>query len=78
MNRFFDSALNRSQGLVWALENPLYGVIEQPGAFWNFVDVPMKPRYAAPDIGEHSDEILSFIGVNPDQIKELRTLHIVQ
>lgn len=69
MNKFFDSPVNRQHGLVWALENPLYGVIEQPGAFWNFVDTPMEPRFACPDIGEHSEEILRNFGFSDKEIE---------
>jgi crotonobetainyl-CoA:carnitine CoA-transferase CaiB-like acyl-CoA transferase len=77
MNRFFDSRINLESGLVWALPQPDYGIIEQPGAFWNFVDVPMKPRYASPAIGQHTDEILEILGFKEAEVEELKASKIV-
>lgn len=78
MNRFFDNPVNLEHGLVWALENPLYGVVEQPGAFWNFVDTPMKPRFACPDIGEHSEEILLERGFHEKEIRLFKQKNLVK
>jgi crotonobetainyl-CoA:carnitine CoA-transferase CaiB-like acyl-CoA transferase len=77
MNRFFDDPINRELNLVSVLEQPLYGTVEQPGAFWDFGDVPIVFRRACPAVGEHSDEILREIGYSAAEIAEFRAAKIV-
>lgn len=77
MHRFFDDPLNRDLNLVSALPQPLYGLVEQPGAFWCFGDVPIVFRRAAPAIGEHSDEILREIGYADEEIAAFRERGII-
>ncbi|MDP3674264.1 MAG: CoA transferase, partial [Novosphingobium sp.] len=77
MNRFFDDPLNRELNLVSALPQPLYGTVEQPGAFWNFGNTPIKFKRACPAIGEHTDEILREIGYSAAEIKGFREAEIV-
>ena len=77
MNRFFDDPINRDLNLVSVLEQPLYGTVEQPGAFWDFGDVPIVFRRACPAVGEHSDEILREIGYSAAEIAEFRAAKIV-
>lgn len=71
-NRFFDDPLNRELNLVSALSQPLYGTVEQPGAFWNFGDTPVEFRYACPDIGQHTDEIMEELGFTATEIAKFR------
>tara|TARA_R110001606_G_scaffold139185_8_gene277654 strand:+ start:424 stop:2628 length:2205 start_codon:yes stop_codon:yes gene_type:complete len=77
MNRFFDDPLNRELNLVSVLPQPLYGMVEQPGAFWHFGDIPIVFKRCCPDIGEHSDEILREIGFSDDEIAAFRDQKIV-
>jgi crotonobetainyl-CoA:carnitine CoA-transferase CaiB-like acyl-CoA transferase len=77
MNRFFDEPENRRMNLVSALEQPLYGLVEQPGAFWNFGDIPIVFRYAPPAIGQHSDEIMREIGYTDAEIADYRARGII-
>ncbi|WP_447762536.1 CoA transferase [Sphingopyxis panaciterrae] len=77
MHRFFDDPLNRELGLVSVLPQPLYGIVEQPGAFWHFGDVPIVFKRAAPAVGEHSDEILREIGYSDPEIASFREQGIV-
>lgn len=77
MNRFFDDPLNRDLGLVSALEQPLYGIVEQPGAFWNFGDVPIRLRRAAPAIGQHTDEIMRQLGFSDAEIANFREQDVI-
>ena len=62
MHRFFDDPQNRELNLISVLPQPLYGIVEQPGAFWNFGDTPVVFKRCCPAVGEHSDEILREIG----------------
>ncbi|HEX2813975.1 MAG TPA: CoA transferase [Sphingopyxis sp.] len=77
MHRFFDDPLNRELNLISVLPQPLYGMVEQPGAFWHFGDVPVVFRRCCPAVGEHSDEILREIGYSDDEIAALRAAKIV-
>lgn len=77
MNQFFDDPVNRELGLVWALSQPMYGTIEQPGCFWNFGDTPVVPRYAAPALGQHTDEIMQEIGFSASEIAGFREKKII-
>lgn len=77
MHRFFDNPHNRELGLISVLPQPLYGDVEQPGAFWNFDDKPVQLTRCCPAVGEHSDEILREIGYSDAEIAEFRALKIV-
>lgn len=77
MHRFFDDPLNRELNLVSVLPQPLYGIVEQPGAFWNFGDTPVLFKRCCPAVGEHSDEILREIGYSDAEIAAFREARIV-
>jgi crotonobetainyl-CoA:carnitine CoA-transferase CaiB-like acyl-CoA transferase len=77
MHRFFDDPLNRELNLVSVLPQPLYGMVEQPGAFWHFGDMPIIFKRCCPDIGEHSDEILREVGYSDSEISAFRDQKII-
>ena len=77
MNRFFDDPLSRRSGLVSAVEQPTYGIVEQPGIFWDMGDIPIEISRACPDIGQHSDEIMLELGFSATEIAEFRTKKII-
>jgi crotonobetainyl-CoA:carnitine CoA-transferase CaiB-like acyl-CoA transferase len=77
MNRFFDDPLNRELGLVSALPQPLYGIVEQPGAFWNFGETAMAIERCCPAIGEHSDEIMHQMGFSDAEIADFRASKVI-
>ncbi|QNO26982.1 CoA transferase [Sphingopyxis sp. OPL5] len=77
MHRFFDDPRNRELNLVSVLPQPLYGIVEQPGAFWNFGEIPVVFKRCCPAVGEHSDEILREIGYSDEEIAAFREAKIV-
>lgn len=77
LNRFFDDPVNRELGLVSALPQPLYGIVEQPGEFWDFGDTPMDIRRACPTIGQHTDEIMRELGFSDTEIAEFRDQKVI-
>ncbi|QGN54184.1 CoA transferase [Novosphingobium sp. Gsoil 351] len=77
MNRFFDDPANHTLNLVSKLKQPLYGIVEQPGAFWNFGDLAVAFRRACPAIGEHTNEIMREIGYSDVEIAAYREAKII-
>jgi len=77
MNRFFDDPVNRELNLVSALEQPEYGLVEQPGSPWDFGDVPVVFKRACPAIGQHTDEIMREMGYSDAEIADLREKKII-
>lgn len=77
MNRFFDEPRNRELGLISVLPHPLFGVVEQTGAFWCFPDVGMDIVRACPTIGEHTDEIMLEMGFTDAEIAGYRERKII-
>jgi len=77
MNRFFDDPMNRQLGLVSALEQPLYGTVEQPGAYWDFGDTPIRFKRCCPTIGQHTDEIMREMGFSDAEIADYRARKVI-
>jgi crotonobetainyl-CoA:carnitine CoA-transferase CaiB-like acyl-CoA transferase len=77
MNRFFDDPLNRELGLVSVLDQPLYGTVEQPGAYWDFGDTPVRFKRCCPDIGQHTDEIMREMGFSDAEIADYRARKVI-
>lgn len=75
--QFFKSPLHRELGLISVLEQPLYGTVEQPGAFWNFGDIPIMFKHAAPAIGQHTDEIMRELGFSDAEIAYYREKQVI-
>jgi crotonobetainyl-CoA:carnitine CoA-transferase CaiB-like acyl-CoA transferase len=48
-----------------------------PGFPLKFAAAPCRVRHHAPELGEHSGEILTEIGFGPDEIRGLRDLGVV-
>jgi crotonobetainyl-CoA:carnitine CoA-transferase CaiB-like acyl-CoA transferase len=77
MHRFFDDPLTHELGLKSAVEQPTYGLIEQPGIFWDMGDVPIAITRACPDVGEHTDEIMAQLGFSDREIDAFREKRII-
>ncbi len=76
-DQFFANPTYRDLGLISVLEQPLYGTVEQPGAFWCFGDLPIVFRHAAPAIGQHTDEIMCELGFSDAEIADFRERKVI-
>lgn len=68
---FFDDLDNRDTGIVHAYRHGRLGKLELPGAFLHLGTMPAVAPMPPPDIGEHSLEVLSEIGISPAEIAML-------
>jgi crotonobetainyl-CoA:carnitine CoA-transferase CaiB-like acyl-CoA transferase len=77
LNDFFDDEANHAAGLIAGYEHAAFGHFEQPGAYWNFGDLPVKLDRASPIIGQHTREILGELGYATEQIDALYDAGVV-
>jgi crotonobetainyl-CoA:carnitine CoA-transferase CaiB-like acyl-CoA transferase len=68
---YFDDPQLRRHGYTVAYEHPVYGLLEQPGAAWDFGDLRLQLDRPPPVLGQHGREVLNQLGVSDDQIAHL-------
>lgn len=54
--------------MITELNHPLHGRIKIVSSPIKFSDMPFKVRMCAPRLGEHTDEILAELGIEPDSM----------
>jgi crotonobetainyl-CoA:carnitine CoA-transferase CaiB-like acyl-CoA transferase len=74
---YFASEENQAADLVARYSHPVYGMMEQPGAYWAFGDLDVRLDKAPPALGEHSVDILTELGFAGDEIDRLVTAGVV-
>jgi formyl-CoA transferase len=62
----------RARGMVQRFEHPVAGATETLGFASKFSATPQRIRYPSPLLGEHTDEVLADLGLDPTRISELR------
>jgi crotonobetainyl-CoA:carnitine CoA-transferase CaiB-like acyl-CoA transferase len=63
----------RHRNMVREVPDPNFGTVLQAGILPHFPDCPGTIRWAGPDIGQHTHEILSeLLGLGTGDIAELR------
>lgn len=60
------------RGMVQEFEHPTAGKVQTLGFGSKFSETPQKIRYPSPLLGEHTDEVLSSIGVRAERMSKLR------
>jgi crotonobetainyl-CoA:carnitine CoA-transferase CaiB-like acyl-CoA transferase len=58
--------------LVVDLEHPLAGPVRMVGPIINMSETPLKAQGASPALGQHTDEILSEMGLDAETIQKLK------
>ncbi|MQG58684.1 MAG: CoA transferase [SAR202 cluster bacterium] len=61
-----------ANNLIVDLEHSLAGSVRMVGPMINMSDTPLEAQSASPALGEHTDEILSGLGFQSDEIQTLR------
>jgi crotonobetainyl-CoA:carnitine CoA-transferase CaiB-like acyl-CoA transferase len=69
--QFFDDPDNQASELATHTEHPLYGRLDQAGAFWSFEDMGLSLDRTVPLLGQHTTEILAEIGIDEAAIGQL-------
>lgn len=62
----------QARGMLVEVEHPVEGLLKQLGVPIKLSDTPATVRTPPPRLGEHSDELLSALGYDPEEIVELR------
>ncbi len=60
------------------VEHPAYGPVQTMGFPWSFSDTPARWSRKAPELGEHTEEVLLEAGYSREEIGKLRELGAVQ
>jgi crotonobetainyl-CoA:carnitine CoA-transferase CaiB-like acyl-CoA transferase len=56
------------------IEHPAYGSLKAMGFPWDFSETPAEWRRKAPNLGEHTEEVLLEIGYNNEDIARMREI----
>jgi len=58
-------------------EHPIYGMVKMIGLPHKFSDTPSEPKSAAPQFGQHTEEVLLELGYNWAEITELKNAEVI-
>jgi crotonobetainyl-CoA:carnitine CoA-transferase CaiB-like acyl-CoA transferase len=76
--RFMDDPEHLRLGRVGEFEHPRHGRTRQPAQLIRFEGTVVPPLRRAPELGEHTEEILEFLGVSADQAEQLRAAKAIR
>jgi formyl-CoA transferase len=62
----------RANEYIVEVDHPSQGTIPVVGAPWRFSDTPAEVAAAAPELGQHTEDILIGLGYTWEQVAELR------
>lgn len=67
-----DDEQARARDMVVDVEHPRLGTLKALGPVVKLSDTPAEVRSAAPDLGQHTDQVLAELGLPAGEIEELR------
>ncbi len=59
------------------VDHPAAGSFRTIGPVWNLADTPAEIKAAPPTLGQHTDEVLSGLGMNATDLQQLRAAGVV-
>lgn len=68
----FDDPQVRSRQMLLEMDHPKAGRVKNIGSPLKLSETPARVRQPAPTLGQHTDEVLQHLGLNDEQIIELR------
>jgi crotonobetainyl-CoA:carnitine CoA-transferase CaiB-like acyl-CoA transferase len=78
MHAFMNDPEQRATGRVAELPHPRLGKVRELGVLLRVSDTVATPHRLAPDLGEHTDEVLELVGCSTPEIAELRARGVVR
>jgi len=72
LDEALDDAHNLARDMVIGLDHPELGKVKQVGIGTKFSETPGAVRSTAPAPGQHTDEVLAFLGYDAERIRALR------
>lgn len=73
----FEDPQIRARQMVVETEHPEIGKVKEVGVAIKMSGTPGRVRGAAPYRGEHTDQVLSELGMKPEEIRQLRDKRVV-
>ncbi len=73
----FEDPQIRSRQMLVETEHPEIGKVKEVGIAIKLSGTPGRVRRAAPSRGEHTDQVLSELGMRPEEIRALRDARVV-
>ncbi|RLI19742.1 CoA transferase [Candidatus Bathyarchaeota archaeon] len=67
----------KHRGLILEVEHPKLGKIKQLNVPIKFSSIKAKVNLPPPKLGQHTDEILHFLGYSRDEIRKLREKNVI-
>jgi formyl-CoA transferase len=77
MQQVFENEQVQHLGMAVATKHPTLGDIAIQGHPYVLSRTPGAPLTAAPDLGEHTGQILGELGFSAEEIQQLRKDHVV-
>ncbi len=77
LNEVFNDRNISEREMLFSLEHPVEGVIEQLGFPFKFSQTPAAARLRPPLLGEHSQEVLKWLGYSNRDIKVLKEEKVI-
>jgi formyl-CoA transferase len=78
VDQLIDHPQLAARGMIERLPHPKLGTLLTPGVVIKMSDTPGGVRTLAPELGQHTDEVLtSLLGLSPDDVAELRAAQVI-
>lgn len=67
----------QARDAIVEVEHPVFGKVKMQNAFPKLSETPGAVRWPGPGLGEHTDEVLSEVGLSAEQVEALRSKGVV-